>query len=51
MDNSLVGLPVKSIGVDPNNLLEFLISVCSRLIVGLGLFNTIGTVVSNILAH
>ena len=51
MNDSLVGLPVKSIGIDPNDIFVFLTSVCSCLIVGLGRFSTIGTAVSNIFAH
>ena len=51
MNDLLVGLPVKSIGIDPNDIFVFLTSVCSCLIVGLGRFSTTGTVVSNTFAH
>ena len=44
-------LSVKSIGMDGNNLLEFLISVCSCFIVGVDLFSKIRMVVSNILVY
>ena len=49
--NSLVGLLVKSIGVDPNNGFVVLASICSRLIDGLCFFSTIGTAVFNIVAN
>ena len=50
MVNSLVGLPVKSIGIDPNYVFVLLASICSRLMDGLCFFDTIETAVSNIIA-
>ena len=50
MVNSLVGLSVKSIGIDPNDVFVLLALICSCLMDGLCFFGTIETVVSNIVA-
>lgn len=51
MVNSLVGLPVKSIAIDPNDIFVLLASINSCLIDGLCLLTKMGTAVSNIVAN
>ena len=51
MVNSLVELPVKSIGIDPNDVFVLLASICSGLMDGWCLFGTIETAVSNVVAN
>ena len=51
MVNSLVGLPVKSIGMDPNDVFVLLASICSRLMDGLCFFGTTVTAVSNVVVN
>ena len=51
MVNSLVGLPVNSIGIDPNDVFVLLALIGSRLMDGLCFFGTIETAVSNVVAN
>ena len=51
MVNSLVGLLVKSIGIDPNDIFGLLALICSCLMDGLCFFSTIETAVSNVVAN
>ena len=51
MVDSLVGLLVKSIGIDPNDVFVLLASICSRSMDGLCFFSTIETAPSNVVAN